>query len=56
MNTTTVKLFVDTRRKLKLLSALLNKSMQEAAEEAIDTALVKAQKEADKNELSPVNR
>jgi len=44
MNTATVKLYVDTRRKLKLLAALLEKSMQEAADEVIDKALEDAQR------------
>ena len=56
MNTATVKLYVDTRRRLRLLAALLEKSMQDAADEAIGKALedaqrtqtVKAQGEGDK--------
>ena len=40
---TTIKCYEETRRKLKLLAALLNKSMTDALEDAIEKALKEAQ-------------
>ncbi len=42
MNTVTIKVFIDTRQKLKLLAALLNESMQDVAAELVDKALAEA--------------
>lgn len=40
---TTIKVHADTRRKLKLLAALLDKSMIEVLDSLVDEALKKAQ-------------
>jgi len=45
MNTklTTIKIYMDTRKKLKLLAALLDKSMVDVMEQLVSEALKKAQ-------------
>lgn len=40
---TTIKIYMDTRRKLKLLAALLDKSMVDVLEQLVSEALKKAQ-------------
>lgn len=40
---TTIKVRTDTRKKLKLLAALLDKSMMDVLDELVDEALRKAQ-------------
>jgi hypothetical protein len=42
---TTIKCYVETRRKLKLLAALLGMSMMDVLEDVIDKALKEAQKQ-----------
>ena len=51
VDSTTIKVYVDTRRKLKLLAALLGKNMQDTAAEAIDKALEEAQRKADTKQI-----
>lgn len=46
MSVITIKVYVETRRKLKLLAALLGENMQDAAAAAIDKALEEAQRKA----------
>mgnify|MGYP000921628473 CR=1 FL=1 len=41
--TTTIKVYEETRRKLKLLAALLDKSMLDVVAELVDKALAEAQ-------------
>lgn len=42
---TTIKVHTDTRKKLKLLAALLDKSMMDMLDELVDEALKKAQED-----------
>jgi hypothetical protein len=43
--TTTMKLYLDTRKKLRLLAALLDKSMMDVMDQLVDKALIEVQHE-----------
>lgn len=53
MNTklTTIKIYMDTRKKLRLLAALLDKSMVDVMEQVVDEALKKAQEHVEPKSL-----
>lgn len=50
---TTIKINNDTRKKLKLLAALLDKSMIEVMDELVDEALQKVQSDASREGNKP---
>jgi hypothetical protein len=43
--TTTMKLYLDTRKKLRLLAAMLDKSMMDVMDQLVEKALVETQRE-----------
>jgi len=53
MNTklTTIKIYMDTRKKLRLLAALLDKSMVDVLEQLVSEALKKTQNDANSESL-----
>ena len=43
--TTTMKLYLETRKKLRLLAAMLDKSMMDVMDQLVEKALIEAQDE-----------